>query len=452
MAPLLWFLCGSATTLATTLLLVARARKRRDALVRAQLAELEVRANEPKVEHRTVVIGETKSLDQLARSVGSELATLASGVEGHAQLLCEGIGDPTLVAQRAERLWSATRRVRLFAEKVQSFSRRESIVLAPVCAGSVLRWLREEIENHVGHPLGLTIEAPRDLPKALAEPASLQYAALFAIEAMLQRDVTARRLVLIARNGFADVDEDDNDDEVGEADPQIQMVFELHGHPRSPGELDPRVGDAFQLTWVAAKNLVEALRGDLTLSESPGNVTTATLTLRAASATRIPRAETAPRPVSARGVDVPHAFSGALIVEADPSVRELLAEEIDRTGRKPVALGDTPSARALFECTPERFELLVIATETHVSPNELFAALALMRNPHLQVILAGPDGRAVDRLPESLRARTRFLRKPFGALEVRDLLACLEDLRTPTPEHAATTPLPALEYPNSREP
>ena len=421
MNPVLWFLIGSAATLAVTLALVARDRRRREVAVRAQLAELELRANAPKVVHNTVVIGETKSLDQLARAVGSELATLSSGVEGHAQLLCEGIGDPELVAERAERLWSATRRVRHFAEKVQSFAPHETRVLGPVCLASLLHGLREELENHVGRPLGLTIEAPTSVPKALAERQSLQYAALFAIETLLIRDSTARRLVLIARAGFPD---DAEDEEVS----MVQLVFELHGEARGSNRANANPDDQLQLAWVAAKNLLEAQNGSIALEEHPGFVTTATLTLRAC--------ETQPRigPTGPRSLDhvgapqrVPHAFAGALIVEPDLSVRELIAEEVGRSGRKPVTLGDAASAASLYERTPERFELLVLATANRGTDNEPFATAALTKNPNLRVLLIGPDKSAIDRIPVTLHQRVHFIRKPFGALEIRDALAGLED-------------------------
>lgn len=444
MPPLLWFLVGSAVTLAVTLAIVARDRRRRERVVRAQLAELEVRANAPKVVHNTVVLGETKSLDQLARAVGSELATLSSGVEGHAQLLCEGIGDPELVAVRAERLWSATRRVRLFAEKVQSFAQRESIVLGPVCLGSFLQGLREELENHVGRPLGLTIEAPASLPKALAERQSLQYAALFAIEALLLRDPHAGRMVLLARRGYTD---DEGEDDVETA--RVQLVFELHGEA---GRAEAKPTDELQLTWVAAKNLLEVQRGQITLEEHADNVTTAILTLRTCESPA-PATVPAALPSEARH-RTPHAFSGAMIVEPDPSVRELVAEEVGRSGRKPVTLGDAASAGSLFRRTPERFELLVLATDTVESPNELLAAVALTEHPNLRVVLLGPDERARERLPVALRRRAHFVRKPFGALEVRDALARLTDERvTPLPlpsresdaEPRTLPPLPSRE-------
>jgi len=451
MTALLWFLIGSATTLAITLAVVARARKARDAGVRVRLADLERRANEPKLEHRTLVIEESRSLDQLARVVGSELATLASGVEGHAQLLCEGIGEPALVATRAERLWVATRRVRFFAEKVQSFAKRESIVLGPVSLRALLSSLREELEHHVGRPLGITIESPQLMPQALAERQALQYAALFAIEALLALDATARRLVLRAGAGYADQESASGED-------RVHVAFELHGEEPLSVHEGATHGDEFQLAWVAAKNLLDVQRADLSLDEEPGLVTSATITLHTCAEPE--HAGEAPRELSADArtkdrpaLREPHAFAGALIVENDPSVRDLLAEEVGRAGRKPVTLGDAAAARALFERTPERFELLVLATENRLSPNELLAAVALTQNADLRVAFVGPDERVRDRVPDALRSRTHFLRKPFGALEVRNVLAELADASMiPLRSHAIDQPAPTLSPPPSRDP
>ena len=114
-----------------------------------------------------------------------------------------------------------------------------------------------------------------------------------------------------------------------------------------------------------------------------------------------------------------------MILENDPSIRAFLGQEIARHGRNIMSIGDGAAARALFERTPERFELLVLAQNARRGPAEQLAAQALAHNETVKVLFLAQHEGALDALPEPLRRRCATVTKPFGVLEVREALALI---------------------------
>jgi len=198
---------------------------------------------------------------------------------------------------------------------------------------------------------------------------------------------------------------------------------QMHCDPSSRSTAPPDPSTSRDLTLVAARNLIRAQQGALEMHHEPGIQAEATLTLRASrGGEREDRDAEEPAPAPAEG---PHEFSGALVVEPDASIRLLLTEALELSGRKPVTLGDCGAASALFERTPERFETLVVAVGQRPGPAERLVAAAMARHPDLRVLLVGPDERALERLPAAVVARSAFLKKPFGGLELRSALNAL---------------------------
>ena len=401
MLELLWFLIGSAATLAITLAVVRGQRRRNDARAQQKLTEVTRRAGENRPEIRRFVIGETQS-------IGHELGNLASGVEGHAQLLCEALGDPTSVPTRAEQLWSAVRRVRFFTEKILSFVHMGPLRLTATDVRALLIGLRQELEDHSGGSLEVHLSCADSLQLALADRSALRSAILFLVETVLTLEPDASILELHANTSFAE-----GEDSLQHVEIELQAQCEDTARPH------PYTSEAIQIGYIAARNLIEAQQGTLAFEHTPGLNATASITLGATiSMPEIDSLATVP-------VAPDHAFGGVMILENDPSIRAFLGQEIARHGRNIMSIGDGAAARALFERTPERFELLVLAQNARRGPAEQLAAQALAHNETVKVLFLAQHEGALDALPEPLRRRCATVTKPFGVLEVREALALI---------------------------
>ena len=385
------FTIGSVLTL-----LVMRRTRQRDAIERYEFKP-------PVVSVKSGTRNQEQALAETAEDLGSELADLATGVEGHAQLLCESIGNPRLVATQAQRLWSSVRKLRLFSEKVLSSRRTPAVRRTATDVGSLLKSLRQELEDYSGAGLRVKCATASFLPPAMADKQSLRKAVLFLVDTLLDLETDAGVLVLQASNK---VDDD--------------LVTSVEIEIRVEGEDSQRTGrDAVQpstLGYAAANNLVHCLGGKLQLEHWPGLCSTARIQLDSAP-TEEPAA--VPEPLE-EPLPTQHPFGGILIVEDDPGVRAVVAREMEKTGRRIFCCADGAAARSLFAATPERFELLILDREARRQPGAKFAAEALAQSPDLKILLLGCEPGNERGIAPAPGARCKQLHKPFGIVELRE--------------------------------
>lgn len=352
---------------------------------------------------RRVLDETTRDLESLANGLGQELATIACAIEGHAELLCEALGEPRLIAARAELLTIGVRRLRMFSEKILSFSQVDSLPVDRLDARSVLSDLAEEIEE-AGSRLKVRVSTSEYLPPVLASERALRNAALFLVDTLLRIETRASRLELRAHAQIYE----DQDTRV-----QIEVCAEADeaGPPHEPTD------HAVHLGYIAARNLLEAQGASLSFDEVEGlsvacfiSLPTAQQELLPEPVVELPRVEP----------EAPHKFGGVLILESDPAVRSLISHELRALGRKMVSCVDGASARELLEATPERFQLAILDTDARIECGASIARLAAERIPGIQVLLltTGPARRGVG----DLGCDVRVLAKPFGLHELREML------------------------------
>lgn len=386
------FTIGSALTY-----LLLRRRQPRSRIERFELTPPVMAPGKPGARNQE------QPLTQIAEGLGSELADLATGVEGHAQLLCEAIGNPRLVASQAGRLWTSVRKLRLFSEKVISSRRTPVVRRTPTDVGPLLFSLRQELEDYSGAGLQVKCETATYLPLAMADRQALRKAILFLVDTLLDLETDAGVLVLQASNKV--------DDDLA---PSLEIEIRVEGENSQLAPLDamqrPALGSA------AASNLIRCLGGQLTLEHCPGLCSTARIQLEAALPEATPAAEIqAPQPAP-----VQHPFGGILIVEDDPGVRAVVAREMEKTGRRIFCCADGAAARSLFAATPERFELLILDREARRQPGAKFATEALAQSPDLKILLLGSEPNSERAVSPSPGARCQQLHKPFGIIELRE--------------------------------
>ncbi|MFK7739107.1 MAG: hypothetical protein AB8H80_02200 [Planctomycetota bacterium] len=116
-----------------------------------------------------------------------------------------------------------------------------------------------------------------------------------------------------------------------------------------------------------------------------------------------------------------HRYGGALVLEADPALRSVLARELKASGRAVFACADGDAANTFLEATPDRFELLIVDDENQLASKTPLARTIQERVPNLKICLltTGPS-QAPAEWPNA-----HCLQKPFGVHELRRTLASI---------------------------
>ncbi len=422
MLELIWFLIGSTITL-SVVLVVVRLRQRRNDLRRAaeDVGNHEDVEEEPQPEAHKLVLADNRSLETLARGVGLELASLASSIEGHGQLLCERHSGTSSVTEQAERLWESVRRLRFFSEKMQAFCRVEAISVRPTRITPLLQGLVHEIDDYAGGSLEVRLNTAPSLPMALADAQSLRSALLFLVESVLTLDTGTPSLTLAAQTEL-------NEDMDGEVVIEIQAESEDldEGRNEEPSQdRDSRDAD-IRISYGAARNLLEAQGAWVSLTHRPGASVVASVSLKATTSLRAPQPpqspEAQPEAVTA-GSQEAHQFGGILVLDRNPGIREMLTHELRRLGRNVIACDEGKAAQSLYSATPERFELLILEQNARRMSGEELAAKALADRPDVRVILlTSAPHRHLAGAESAPDPRCRRIPKPFGLMELRSVV------------------------------
>lgn len=392
---LLWFAAGAAATGCTLRL----HRLRRPPTERSH------RASTNRDEE-----GQQPTFDahRVAAAISEELASLVSGVDGAAHVLVERAPERIHLPHAAEQLLAAVQRLRTLQQKLFAFSTDQSPSGGVCGIGDVVDNLADELQRL---RLGLEVEfafAP-DLPLVAVPPEALRNVVLFACAAMFRSESGATHLSIVAERSLGD----------DETAMRIELLLEWPGDPgRTPGRTthDPRVAIALE----AATRLARGHGAELTMTYPPGRAVKTLIVLPAAAETPAPAAvepvtDTAkPEPEPSR-----HDFGGALVVEADPAVRGMLARELRHAGRAVFACADGAAARTFLEATPDRFELLIVDHHERLDKKDQLGQAVRRLAPGLKVCVlsAGQPGSAAQ-WPELC-----CIEKPFGVHELRRALA-----------------------------
>ncbi len=344
-----------------------------------------------------------------ARSVASalaeELANLVSGVEGSSHHLIQSAPDRRQLPVAAEALLAAVARLRTLHTKVVAVSGGRAPTTGSTHLGEIVASLRDELQQL---QLGLQLkwEPPEALPAVLVAPDVVRATLLFLCAALLRVERGATHLSIEAERCFAN------------AQPHLQVELSLEwvteaGTPVVEVFAEP----AFALDLEAASNLITSHGGEVAVSHLPGRTVRAVVRWPA-STDPIATAEhddTLP----AAAATATHRYGGALVLEADPAIRTMLANELKATGRAVFACADTAAARTFLEATPDRFELLIVDHAQRLDADDELLPTIQLQVPGLKICVLGPGQ------PASARdwPPVHCIQKPFGVHELRRALA-----------------------------
>ena len=397
MSDLVWFAAGAASTLAATLLLV-RARRARQTHVSPRSPAGNRLPVDPADADRA-------ASRRLAVSLAEELANLASGVEGSAHDLIECAPHRAMLPAAAQRLLDAVQRVRTLHSKLIAFGSGAEAAKGPADLSQVVSSLTDELQ-HLQLGLELQWDPPPGLPQVATSPEVVRLALLFLCSALMRAERGATHLSIEAETWLT------------KADPWIQIELTLEWVAEAAGS-GPDLGpdDAGVLDRQAAANLVRSQGGQVKFTRLPGRSARALLRLPAAQDAGVGE-PALPVPLKTDPEVLRHDYGGALVLEADPSIRAMLANELKATGRAVFACADGASARSFLEATPERFEVLIVDHHHRLDAGDPLGQTILSLAPKLKICVLSPRGEPLPRWPAM-----HCIRKPFGVHELREALA-----------------------------
>lgn len=341
----------------------------------------------------------------MARTLAEELANLVSGVEGSSHHLIQSAPDRRRLPVAAEALLDTVHRLRRLHTKVVAIGHGRVSGTGSTDVGAVVSSLRDELlQMQLG--LELCWEPPAGLPAVPIAADVMRDALLFLSAALLRAERGATHLAIAAELCFAS----------DRPRVQIELALEWVTESSTPPE-DPFAEPAFTLDLEAANNLITSHGGEVALSRLPGRMVRAVV--------RWPTVgEPTAHPAPGDGPDdadapAPHSYGGALLLEADPAIRAMLASELKATGRAVFACADIAAARSFLEATPDRFELLIVDHAQRLDADDALLPTIRDRVPALKICVLGKCGAAAPRdWPQ-----VHCIEKPFGVHELRRALA-----------------------------
>ena len=352
---------------------------------------------------------EAQRWQEIAATVGEKLAGLATAIESNGELLLNEIGNTENVPIRAEALWTALDRLHLFSRKLLAFAGPPGTPVArgQVNVAEVLRRTRRVV--HTFHPgISVDLRLAPTLPRARGDRKTLEDAFLFLVDALLALEGRVDELFVGASTK-------------AEESGNWKVLIELQVESTDARGRSGRQFEEIQLAVGAASNLLARMHGTVAIEHIPGNKATVYVSLPAAGSGPSDGPEETHREPA--GVDLPaHEFGGALILEPDPNIRTVLAEELRSSGRNVCTCADGAAARALLRSTPDRFELAIIDHQAPLTSDSDLTLEALQANAGLKVLLLTTGKAPPPELPDDLGSRLQVMHKPFGVTELRQSL------------------------------
>jgi CheY-like chemotaxis protein len=356
----------------------------------------------------------------MALSMANELANLVSAVEGRAHHLIEAAPARTDLPSAAEAMLNSIDRLRVLHTKLIAFGGGRPVVHGTINVSELIHSLSDELQQM---QLGLEFrwEPPDELPRIKACPDAVRDALLFACSSLLQAERGATRLTFAVERSFAsDV-------------PAI--IIELHLEWVNVADSRKRediAEYAFALDFEAARQLIESHEGSLTMSHLPGKSVHALVRLPVAVPADSTYAEKIAATATSPGEEEPddyiaisHNFGGALVLESDPALRAVLAQELKASGRAVFACADGASAHTFLLATPDRFELLIVDDAHQLDEHTPLARTIRQHTPDLKICLLSQS----TELSSEAWPDVHYLQKPFGVHELRRTLASILAVR-----------------------
>jgi two-component system cell cycle sensor histidine kinase/response regulator CckA len=362
-----------------------------------------------------------EAVGRLAAGVAHEFNNILTVIQGHAELLRADKLAPRQVFESSGRISQASQRASALTRQLLAFSRQQPVQLKSLDLSAVVRSTQKMLRQLLGETYELQFNCAETLPAIFADEGNLEQVlinlSLNARDAMPGGGVIrfeTQSVSLNARDAGRHPEARPGDfitltvsDAGCGIDPEnLRRIFD-------PFFTTKEIGKGTGLGLSTIHGIVRQHRGWIEAASELGRGTTFTIYLPVANSVH------PPLPTEERESDVPAPFGHgevALVVEDDPSVRELARATLERGGFQVLEAADAQQALQLWNEAPTRISVVVADM---ILPNGLsggrLAQMLQERDPHLAIICISGYGAETlrDELPPKLAPGVNFLPKPF---------------------------------------
>ncbi len=395
----------------------------------AEIAEH--RATEASLRHAQKM----EAVGQLAGGVAHDINNVLQAVSGGAALILRRSSDPA-VEHLAGLVADAARRGESVARRLLAFSRRGELRAEALEVGDVLGGLREVLAAALGSTVRVDVDASRKLPCILADRGQLE-TVLVNLATNARDAMPAGGTLTLAASEERAADEDRELGPTGQgayvrltvADTGTGMDMDTLTRATEPFFTTKPQGRGTGLGLAMAQHFAEGSGGRLKIDSELGHGTRVSIWLPAA-------------PIDSRGVATTRSMSSAgrghpaarptanvevLLVDDEPAVLEVLAQQLRDEGYKVVEVSNGNAALALLE-RGARVDLLVCDLAMPDLDGIAVISEARRRRHALPaILLTGYAGEASNLVVSGALGDGAFalVRKPISGAELANQVAAL---------------------------
>jgi PAS domain S-box-containing protein len=366
----------------------------------------------------------------LATGIAREFNNLLTVIQGHAGLLRNGSGDGRFRADSVERITQASLEAASLTRRLLTFSRKQPLQLKPLNVSKTLQNMRRMLSRLIGERYKLQLNCEAQVPSVQADEPGFQQAVINLV--LNARDSMQSGGTIEVETSTLTLDADAAREHVDArpgrfvclsiADSGCGMTPEIAGRVFEPFFTTKEVGKGTGLGLSAVHGIVQQHDGWIQVATQPEKGSTFKIFL--------PACETAnetsePALISQRATG--GSGEAVLLVEDEPSVRELARLTLEQGGYRVFEAADGPEAIAVWEKSPVRIDLLVtdMVMPKGVTGTELAKTL-VNKDARLRAIVTSGYSSETVQDDSSLVPGGRFLSKPYDPLTLlRTVKLCL---------------------------
>jgi PAS domain S-box-containing protein len=405
-------------------LVLARDRDELDRLVRERTHDLE------QTQARLAQAEKLTALGQLAGGIAHDFNNVLQTIQGASGLARLRAAEPASVDRLATMIEKAARRGAAVTERLLAFARGGMLAAEPVDPAGLLLGLEELLGHTLGAAVQVRTQVAAGLPHLLADRAQLETGLVNL--ATNARDAMPDGGTLTVTAALDMVGHDEAPERAGQppAGRYVRLAVTDTGSGMPP-EVLARVAEPFFTTKPAghgtglglamAKGFAERSGGGFAVESTQGRGTCVTLWLPVGAGPAVAAdavAREAPR-AAGDGIRI-------LLVDDDPLVRELTAEQLEAAGFRALSAKGGQAALALLDAG-EAVDLLLTDLSMPDLDGIAVIARARQRRPGLPAILL--TGIATDpaqlAAASSLAGGFALLRKPISGRKLAENVAAL---------------------------
>jgi len=350
------------------------------------------------------------AVGRLAGGVAHDFNNMLGVISAYAELLMEEPGLSTRAAKRVTEITNATQRANALTRQLLAFSRKQVTVPTNLDLNAVILGVKDMLQRLVGEDILIATDLTAGLPSVHADRGQLEQVLLnFAANS---RDAMPKGGRFGLKTSLQKMNADSGSSLQGDcvvlevSDSGCGMTADVIKHVFEPFFTTKAVGRGTGLGLATVYGVIEQAHGMVTVQSAPGAGTTFRVSLPAIG---VPAAKgIASVPLKAE----PISTARVLLVEDEPSLREVLTQFMEAAGMRVMSAGGGQEALAKID-TGAPIDVLLTDLVMPEMDGRTLAQNARSKRPTLPVIYM--SGHTDDTLmqKELLAEGLGYLQKPF---------------------------------------